>query len=224
MPSFVAAVREKYEHKVGSQEGGELVGGDKTGKKQALDVLARVFVPDSAIDGPGADGEVAAVCGAIQELDLGGNQLKDWAPVQAIATQLPGLQWLGLDRMALPALEALPDGFGAAFGGLRTLCLSGTGMQWAQLLSLSTAMPKLTELHFSSNSVVALVSDAATDASTALASLSELYLEHNGIASWDALAPLAKLPALTLLNLNHNQLTAVPAPAGARARAQPQPP
>ena len=34
MVTFVEAVRAKYEHKEGSQEGGELVGGDKTGAKQ----------------------------------------------------------------------------------------------------------------------------------------------------------------------------------------------
>ena len=73
MPTnFVSAVRAKYEHKEGSQNDGELVGGDKIGKKQTLDVLQRVFVPDSEIDGPGADGEISAVCGAIAELDIGG--------------------------------------------------------------------------------------------------------------------------------------------------------
>ena len=119
--TFVAAVRSKYEHKEGSAEGGELVGGDKTGKKQALDVLERVFMPDSNVDGPGPDGEISSVCGAIRELDVAGNRFDSWAPVQAIALQLPKLHWLGVDRMPLAPLSALPDGFASAFGGLRTL-------------------------------------------------------------------------------------------------------
>ena len=94
MPTtFVAAVRAKYEHEKGSADGGELVGGDKTGKKQALDVLARVFVPDSSVDSPGDEGEIARVCGAIKELDIGGNAFGSWEPVQAIVSQLPKLQY-----------------------------------------------------------------------------------------------------------------------------------
>lgn len=214
MPSFPVVVREKYEHKEGSQEGGELVGGDKTGKKQALQVLQRVFVPDSGIDGPGDDGEIAKVCGGIKELDLGGNTtLAGWAPVQAITSQLPKLSWLGLDRLPLPQLDTLPEGFGAAFGGLTTLCVSGTGMQWAQLLFLASATPKLIELHFSANELTSLTTDGAADPASVLPNLKELYLENNKLASWEAIAPLGALPALTLLNLNHNLLSAVPTPA-----------
>ena len=62
--------------------------------------------------------------------------------MEDIAAQLPRLRWLGLDRTPLPELESLPDGFGGAFGGLTTLCLSHTGMQWSQLLFLAAAMPK----------------------------------------------------------------------------------
>ena len=212
--TFPSAVRAKYEHKAGSTDGGELVGGDKTGKKQSLDVLTRVFVPgedpcfDGTIDGPGDDGEVAKVCGAIEELDLGGNTLADWTPLQTIASQLPKLFWLGLDRMPLPALTTLPDGFAAAFGGLKTLCVSGTGMEWSQLLFLASATPKLEELHFATNKLSTLVQEG-TDVSV-LSSLTELYLEGNLISEWSSLAPLGHLPKLTLLNLNHNQLVTVP--------------
>ena len=68
--SFLSAVRAKYDHKQGSTEGGELVGGDKTGSKQALDKLTRVFVREAAIAHAGPAGEIAATCGAIQELEV----------------------------------------------------------------------------------------------------------------------------------------------------------
>ena len=217
MPTFVAAVRGKYEHKAGSEDGGELVGGDKTGKKQALDVLERVFVPDLAIDSAGEDGEIAKVCGAIQELDLGGNKLDSWTPVQAIATQLPKLHWLSLDKLSLAPLDAIPDGFLATFGKLQTLCLRSTGMRWSQVLQLAASMPSLEELHFSSNELTTLQPPPATgggaaavDAVTALKGVHSLYLEGNHLDAWEAIAPIAHLPELAVLNLNYNKLTSVP--------------
>lgn len=260
--AFVAAVKAKYEHKVGSEEGGELVGGDKTGAKQALGLLTRVFVPDAGVDSPGAEGEVAATCGAIRELDIGGNGFDSWSPVLAIAAQLPKLHWLGLDRLPLAPLTApLPDGFGRAVGGLRTLCVSGTGMAWQQLLLLSSAMPLLEELHFSANRVSTLrastggsggggaaapgvVSFIASEFRTkveyeqwaraqqaghaaggelaasppppaGLLRLHSLYLEENDLSDWADVEPLGRLPSLRLLNLNFNQLAAIPAGASA---------
>ena len=59
MLTFLQAVKEKYVHVAGSQDGGELVGGDLTGRKQALDVLARVFVPGLSINSPGDGKDVA---------------------------------------------------------------------------------------------------------------------------------------------------------------------
>ena len=211
---FVAAVRAKYEHKKGSEEGGELVGGDQTGQKQALSTLARVFLPDSRISSAGEDGEISTTCGAIEELDLGGNEgLDGWASLQSIAAQLPKLHWFGIDRIKLTPLTALPEGFGLAFGGLRTLCASGTGMQWDQLLFLASAMPKLEELHMSSNGIATLETAKGAEtggAASVLGCVRELYLESNCLTSWSCLAPLASLPSLTLLNVNHNQLGAIP--------------
>ena len=154
--SFMQAVRSKYAHVEGSQEGGELVGGDKTGKKQALDVLCNVFVPGEGIASAGAEGEIASVCSAIRELDLGNNPLGSWQPILSIAIQLPHLGALTLDKTALAPVEAVPDGFASAFGKLVTLCLNDTGMAWGQLLLLASSMCSLEELHFASNRVRSL--------------------------------------------------------------------
>ena len=43
--------------------------------------------------------------------------------------------------MPLAPLASLPDNFGTAVGGLRTLWLDGTGMAWEQLLFLLLAPP-----------------------------------------------------------------------------------
>ena len=154
MVGFVEAVRKKYEYKgTEAEEGGDLVGGAKTGRKQALDILERVFMPAAGISDAGADGEIAAICGAIKELDLEDNSLSDWSPVLAIASQLAGLHWLGLNGLPLAPLAALPETFTSALGGLGSLCLNRTGMEWAQLLFLAKAMPALHELHFNGNGV-----------------------------------------------------------------------
>ena len=148
--NFVSAVRDKYEYRKsedGSSEAGSygVIGSENTGKKQALDVLKCVYVPDSNIGLAGEPNEISSTCGAIEELDIGGNAFVDWAPVLTIASQLKHLHWLGLDRMQLAPLSEVPPSF-TVFGGLHTLCLSGTGMAWDQFLLLSSAMPLLEEV------------------------------------------------------------------------------
>ena len=226
MPTFVEAVRSKYEYKKSEDNAAEagsygVVGGEKTGKKQALDVLTNVYVPSAGIDSPGADGEIGSTCGAITELDIGGNGFVSWPPILAIAVQLPKLHWLGLDKMPLAPLASLPDNFGTAVGGLRTLWLDGTGMAWEQFLFLASAMPLLEEVHFSSNQVSTLQPSSAEVpvAASVLPKLHSLYLEGNAISRWEDLEPLGALPALTHLNLNFNQLASVPPPPPAHAGA-----
>lgn len=212
--TFVAAVRARYEHEVGSQEGGELVGGDKIGKQQALDVLRRVFVPGEGIDSAGPDGEISKVCGAIRELDLGSNPLGTWEPVVKIATQLPALTSITLDKIPLAPLDVLPDGFATTFAKLATLCLNDTGMAWGQLLLIAGSMPALTELHFASNKVASLQPPTGADVVASLGGVHSLYLEDNLLDSWESVLPIAQLPKLSLLNLNHNQIASVPPHAG----------
>ena len=93
MPTFIEAVRAKYKY-VQSEAGetGELVGSEKAGRLQALELLTRVFVPNAGVDTAGPDGEVAQLCGAIEQLDLEGNPLDSWPAVLAITQQLPKLR------------------------------------------------------------------------------------------------------------------------------------
>ena len=212
-------VRAPDELRGSGKGGGELVGGEKVGRKQALDQLTRVFLPDAGVRSAGAPNEISEVCPSIEELDLEGNPLESWEPVVAIAVQLPQLHWLGLNRLALAPLAALPDGFARGLGGLRALCLNATRLEWRQLLFLASAMPQLAELHFNSNGVASLEGDAS-DAATAadpppLWRLRTLFLEDNALDAWASLAPLAALPELECLNLNGNRIAAVPpAPDG----------
>lgn len=214
--SFVEAVRQKYRYvKEEAAESGELVGGEKTGKKQALDLLERVFLPRAAVSEAGADGEVASTCGAIEELDLEENPL-DWDVVLAIGAQLPRLRWLGLNHVPLQPLEAL----GTNLRGLHTLCLSSTGMAWTQLLVVAQSLPLLEELHFSSNQVRSLqtAGERVADAPPLpLQRLRLLFLEDNEIESWGALEPLAALEQLETLNLNGNRFSSIPKPEGFKA-------
>ena len=178
-------VRAADELRGSGKGGGELVGGEKVGRKQALDQLTRVFLPDAGVRSAGAPNEISEVCPSIEELDLEGNPLESWEPVVAIAVQLPQLHWLGLNRLALAPLAALPDGFARGLGGLRALCLNATRLEWRQLLFLASAMPQLAELHFNSNGVASLEGDAS-DAATAadpppLWRLRTLFLEDNAL-------------------------------------------
>ena len=126
-------VRAADELRGSGKGGGELVGGEKVGRKQALDQLTRVFLPDAGVRSAGAPNEISEVCPSIEELDLEGNPLESWEPVVAIAVQLPQLHWLGLNRLALAPLAALPDGF--ARGLLPRLRKPERGTRLADLLA-----------------------------------------------------------------------------------------
>ena len=108
-----------------------LVGMEKAGREQQLHRLTHVFLPNADVTDAGPPGEVASVCGEIEELDLESNPISEWAPILDIALQLPGLTWLGLNRLQLAPLPALPESFAVALGRLRSLCLSRTGMAWS---------------------------------------------------------------------------------------------
>lgn len=212
MVTFVDAVKSKYEYKGDGTEG-DLTGAEKLGKQQAVATLKRVFLPEAGVEDAGPTGEIAAMCNAIEELDLEANKLSGWTPVLAITSQLPNLRWLGLNRIQLGPLAELPAGFAAAVGNLRALCLSGTGMEWEQLLFIAPHMPQLSELYFNGNGVRSTA--AAGDKPLPLESLETLFLESNELVGWEAVAPLAALPKLQVLNLNYNGIDAVPhSPAG----------
>ncbi|KAL1528430.1 hypothetical protein AB1Y20_009778 [Prymnesium parvum] len=207
--TFMEALRAKYEYTKGAEGVGELVGGEKTGRQQALATLSRVYLGEHQISDPGAEGEIGRVCSAIEELDLEANSLTSWGPIVAIISQLPRLHWLGLNRIPLEPLTAVPADFVEALRRLQTLCLSETGVSWDQLLLLAAEMPELAHLHFNGN---ALTTTAPRDGgSIPLAKLQTLWLEGNQLSDWSAVEPLSSLPHLQVLNLNYNLLAALPA-------------
>ena len=215
--TVLEGIRRKYRYKkpVAGEE--EDLADEKilahTGAKQALHLLTRVFMPDENVVSVGEEGELAAACGAIEELDLEGNQLQGWASIVAIAEQLPSLQWLGLNRLRLDGFSVLPTGVASSLGGLHTLCLSQTGLTWEQMLLLAAATPQLEELHFNGNGVASL-RPAEEGAVLPLQRLHTLFVEDNAIASWEVLQPLASLPSLHTLNLNGNAIATVPPLSG----------
>ena len=187
--------------------GGELrPGGEKVGRKQALDQLTRVFLPDAGVRSAGAPNEISEVCPSIEELDLEGNLLESWEPVVAIAVQLPQLHWLGLNRLALAPLAALPDGFARGLGArapLRALCLNATRLESAapaasssrrRCRSSPSSDARATATALTSPRVEGDASDAAAAADPPpLWRLRTLFLEDNALDAWASLAPLAAL-------------------------------
>ena len=96
-------------------------------------------------------------------------------------------------------------------GGLRTLCLNQTGVPWEKMLLLASVTPLLERLHFNRNNVAVLrPQEGGAALEVVLPRLHTLFVEENRIESWEALAPLATLPALHTLNLNGNAIAVVP--------------
>ena len=215
--TVLEGIRRKYKYKKPEEVDPEANLADErimahTGAKQELHLLTRVFMPDENVVSVGEEGELAAACGAIEELDLEGNHLQQWASIVTIAEQLPSLHWLGLNRLRLDPLgAALPTGLASALGGLRTLCLNQTGVPWEKMLLLASATPLLERLHFNRNDVAVLrPPEGSPSLEVVFPHLQTLFIEENKIESWEALAPLATLPALHTLNLNGNAIAVVP--------------
>ena len=79
------------------------------------------------------------------------------------------------------------------------------------MLLLASATPLLERLHFNRNNVAVLrPPEGSPSLEVVFPHLHTLFIEENAIESWEALAPLATLPALHTLNLNGNAIAVVP--------------
>jgi len=77
------------------------------------------------------------------------------------------------------------------------------GYTWPEVLHLTQSMPNLAVLQLHGNSL----SNLGLLPAGALAVLEELDLDDNDLSSWDEVQNLGRLPRLTHLRLNSNQLT-----------------
>lgn len=84
----------------------------------------------------GPPGELRAAVPALEELDLSGCLLPDWAALCGVIWELPRLRLLNLSATRLTA-PPWPDAAGAegTFSGLRTLILNRCALQWSQVPS-----------------------------------------------------------------------------------------
>ena len=74
---------------------------------------------------------------AVEELDLSGNTVCTWEALAAFGVELPHLHVLDASRLPLPSPPPPPSpSFRFPFGHLRTLVLSGTGLNWCGALTL----------------------------------------------------------------------------------------
>ena len=73
---------------------------------------------------------------ALEELDLSGCLLPDWAALCGVLRELPQLRLLNLSATRLAAPSPLAAaGAGGTLSGLRTLILNRCALQWSQVRS-----------------------------------------------------------------------------------------
>ncbi len=170
--------------------------------------------------GPGLRGAFAA----LRVLVLNNCGLSAWATVLHVEECVPQLEELGLARNDLAAddmaaaiaarQQRTPEVGHALFHRLRSLDLSGTGLQsWGQV-ALFQDLPALRLLSLNENAIDAIASAGETKEGEegkretyGFATLETLHLSCNRVASWASIDVLRHFPLLHSLRFTSNPLT-----------------
>lgn len=185
----------------------EMVGFDKVQQTQRdfrrLQVVwlmgMRVFGLGPAISTSSNQPELAEACPNIRDLDLSENLLNSWTEVARIGRCLPRLKTLNVsdNRLAEPE-ESLTD----SFPRLRQLMMGQMGYDWETTDRIVRDFPQLEILSIFANQI-RLIPELK---SGFLDQIKELDLSENPLQDWAQVLNLAKLPNLTMLNVNSCQL------------------
>ncbi|KAM3623567.1 uncharacterized protein V6R79_012773 [Siganus canaliculatus] len=197
-------------------------------KDRSLESLSSVLLSQSRVSGPGADGEIRKTTPNVRTLDMGSSLLSCWEEVAAITQQLDRLETLNLsrNRLQVPSDRA---SLCQAFCNLKALSLKSSDLTWPQILECAPMWPQLEELVVEDNNITEwsdgvlqtlkslnlsrnpLAQDSVLRLG-ALPRLQKLNVEKTGLSHFrfDDAAPgaqTAMFPALSALNVNHNNIT-----------------
>uniref|UniRef100_A0A914ZA80 Tubulin-specific chaperone cofactor E-like protein n=1 Tax=Panagrolaimus superbus TaxID=310955 RepID=A0A914ZA80_9BILA len=152
----------------------------------------------------GDEQKLALLVGAVSDVDLAFNDIKDWKVIKTILNCMPQLRRLNLSHNPLDSdiTEELPT-----CSYLTSLSLNGVNLPLESLSGLCSKMPQLQEIHLNENDDYANVSFYDT-----LISKKVQFLQLNAcnFNNWNAVMNLLRaFPNVQRLFLSNNQLGSV---------------
>ncbi|KAF6764015.1 hypothetical protein DFP72DRAFT_1137168, partial [Ephemerocybe angulata] len=225
--SFLEALSEKYIdqlHGTSSQEtvvlGSSLgsiqveaVGLDKVRSNLSrLERLKVVSLDGTRVAFPDAQGRIRDTCPNIRGLDLSLTLVSSWASVAQIASELPLLQQLSLNRNRFLSLER--DGaFSNSFLNLTEIQLNGTLLTWREANGIIRQMPSLRVLELGYNALSSLSTGGSEERNTHPL-LHTLNLDNNKLVDWiDVASSISIFPSMETVVLSANGFSMIPPPA-----------
>lgn len=182
-----------------------LAGSEKVKERlQHLSLIDTMTLHDSRIARVGDEALLRAMFPNVEYLGLADNLLGGWQHVHTICSALPALcsaDFSGNRLQQSDVLLARPP-----LRMLRTLVLNACHLEWADIVRVAHAAPALRELCIAENHVSTLSEPLPEGA---FGELQLLDLQDNALRGWEAVQPLALLPALAILKLSGNAIDAI---------------
>lgn len=172
--------------------------------KDRLNLPSVLVLNGSGISHAGEEGEIAAFCAHVVELDLSHNKLQDWYEIRKIVSNIPNLAFLNLSSNQLN--DAVLDPVCAkAFSGIRRFVLNNTQVSWDTVHILTREMPELEELFLCLNEYTTV-----TPAAMPCPTLRLLHITDNNLHEWNEVRKFGSMfPALDTLVMANNNLSSI---------------
>ncbi|XP_017345790.1 tubulin folding cofactor E-like a [Ictalurus punctatus] len=172
--------------------------------KDRLNLPSVLVLNGCGISLAGDEGEIAAFCAHVVELDLSHNKFQDWNEISKIVMNIPNLQCLNLSSN--PLSDAALESFCAeALTRVHRLVLNNTQISWDVVHAFTRAMPELEELFLCLNEYSTVMVSA-----TPCHSLRLLHITDNNLQDWSEVRKFGTIfPSLNTLVLANNNLNSI---------------
>ncbi|KAF9469222.1 CAP Gly-rich domain-containing protein [Collybia nuda] len=180
------------------------------GNLARLERLKEVSLNDEHVARGDALGTIRSTCPNIIGLDLSASLLPSWDTVASIASELPNLQRLALNRNRLQPTTN-PAFMQSAFMTLTQVQLNGTMMTWAEMQEVTAYMPGLHLVEMGYNGLVRLQS--STLSAPLNTTIEVLNLDSNLCSEWGHIYnSLLHYRSLERIILTSNGIGTIPFP------------
>ncbi|XP_036380133.1 tubulin-specific chaperone cofactor E-like protein [Megalops cyprinoides] len=172
--------------------------------KDRLNLPSVLVLNGCGISRAGDEGEIAAFCAHVVELDLSHNKLQDWHEISKIVSNIPNLDFLNLSSNPLSD-SVLEPSCAESFIRVRRLVLNNTRVSWETVHTFTREIPELVELFLCLNEY-----DSVTPSAVPCPSLRLLHITDNNLQDWDEVRKFgAMFPGLDTLIMANNNLASI---------------